>query len=335
MIAVRLAPACCACFTSDSGEKIAQPPAGIGRGRAVVFNPVAEHAHARLKVRVIKSVVRAGIDNESTGGPSLPQSATLLEQAVAGVQSSRSPMRMSVGISGRAAVMMQGGLNATAARNCRSPRWVNNSDDRARHREGQPAAGREADRGHALRIDESLAAQENEGSVGVRPAPREGGERGRCAGVFDAARRIAVDEQEDIAPPNKIIGQLLLGRLMHPAAAVQSDHCGERPRAIGPRELALDALAHNEPAGNEPLGCAVECDALQRRGRGIGRERAQNPAERQRERGYNLTVPGNGVSRRLPAAATGAPVGRAKRSAQLTSARRRRREIREIENIAE
>src|SRR3954452_20407640 len=53
----------------------------------------------------------------STGGPSLPQLAVLSEQSAAGVQSSRAPMKMSVGISGRAMACLHGGLNATAARN--------------------------------------------------------------------------------------------------------------------------------------------------------------------------------------------------------------------------
>src|SRR5689334_16470063 len=55
----------------------------------------------------------------STGGPSVPQLATLLEQSAAGVQSSRSPMKISVGIPGRAAATRHGGLNAAAARNCK------------------------------------------------------------------------------------------------------------------------------------------------------------------------------------------------------------------------
>ena len=36
----------------------------IVRCLAVVFHPVIKQAHAGLKVRVIESVVRAGIDNE-------------------------------------------------------------------------------------------------------------------------------------------------------------------------------------------------------------------------------------------------------------------------------
>src|SRR5258707_6014258 len=53
----------------------------------------------------------------SIDGPSLPQLATLSEQSAAGVQSSRAPMKMSVGIPGRAPASRHGGLNAAAARN--------------------------------------------------------------------------------------------------------------------------------------------------------------------------------------------------------------------------
>jgi hypothetical protein len=99
--------------------------------------------------------------------------------------------------------------------------------------------------------------------------------------VLDPARGIAVDQQQDIAAGDKLIDQPLLGGVMHPGTAVQSDDGGKRAGAIGPRQIALDAHARNEPARQGLLGGAVEFDALQRRGRCIGDQRAQDAAERQ------------------------------------------------------
>ena len=67
--------------------------------------------------------------------------------------------------------------------------------------------------------------------------------RDRCQ-----TRCIAVDEQDDIAPGDKFIGQFLLCRVVHPGTAVQSDDRRKRPCAIRPGQIALDALAQNERA---------------------------------------------------------------------------------------
>jgi hypothetical protein len=56
-------------------------------------------------------------------------------------------------------------------------------------------------------------------------------------------RSIAVDEQDDIAPGNKIIGQLLLCRVVHPGTAVQHDDSGKRTCAIRLGQIALDAVS--------------------------------------------------------------------------------------------
>src|SRR5438552_379936 len=44
-----------------------------------------------------------------------------------------------------------------------------------RHIERNPGASREADQSDTLWIDEALASQEDQGAVGIRPAPHEGG----------------------------------------------------------------------------------------------------------------------------------------------------------------
>ena len=75
-----------------------------------------------------------------------------------------------------------------------------------RHREGGPTALREADRGHPLRIDEGLASQERETTIGIWRAPASSGEKTTPgAGLFYAARCKAIDEQDDKAPGDKLI----------------------------------------------------------------------------------------------------------------------------------
>src|SRR4029079_13332851 len=88
---------------------------------------------------------------------------------------------------------------------------------------GNPGARREAKGSHALRVNEGLASQEEQSPVGIRSAFEEGGKRARLADLIDTARRIAVDKQDDIAPGDKVAGQFLLCRVMHPGTAVQHD----------------------------------------------------------------------------------------------------------------
>src|SRR5262245_16620116 len=62
-------------------EKRAQAVIYVGRSRAVVFQPVPEQREARLEVRVIERMVRAGISHQLDGrtvvkmagtGPAIP-----------------------------------------------------------------------------------------------------------------------------------------------------------------------------------------------------------------------------------------------------------------------
>src|SRR5262249_10332463 len=111
--------------------------------------------------------------------------------------------------------------------------------------EGNPSTCREADQSQTVSIDEGLASQEVESPVCIPPAHEEGFKRGRCAGVFYATRCIAVDEQDDVTPRDKFIGQPLPYGVMHPGTAMQSDDGGKRACAIGLGQIALDALARN------------------------------------------------------------------------------------------
>ena len=153
------------------------------------------------------------------------------------------------------------------------------------HRQSYASASREADHSHALRIDEGLASKEEESPVGIRPAPEESRKRARCAGVVDATRCIAVDEQDDIAPSDECIGKLLPRRLVHPSAAVQADDGGNRARAGGLGQLAPYALAGDAFARNKPLRGALKLHALQRCGPGISRQRRQAMAQHQHDCG--------------------------------------------------
>ena len=103
--------------------------------------------------------------------------------------------------------------------------------------------------------------------------------------ICTAARCIAVDEQDDIARGHKLIGQPLLGGLMHPATAVQSDDGRKRACAIWPGQIALYALAQDNCARKELLRGAFELDGLQRRSTCISRQRMDGAPKYQRYRG--------------------------------------------------
>ena len=77
-------------------------------------------------------------------------------------------------------------------------------------------------------------------------------------------RCIAVDQQDDVTPGDKFVGQPLLCRVMHSGAAVQSDNGGKRARAVGLGQIAVYAVASDKPAGYKPLRGAFKLDALQR-----------------------------------------------------------------------
>src|SRR5215207_4149625 len=157
-------------------EKLVQAVTCIVRCLAVVFHPVTKQGPAGLEVRVIESMVRAGIDNELDW------------------RSIVAPAVDSIGAVCRRRPIVEG-PNEDERRYPRTcpcpPTWrierrrrpephVAWRDERferigLRHREGNPSASREADRRHTLRIDEGLASQEDESPVGIRLAPEENG----------------------------------------------------------------------------------------------------------------------------------------------------------------
>jgi len=101
-----------------------------------------------------------------------------------------------------------------------------------RHRECGPIGLRESDCGHVVdrrRSGEPRTREHHRHLTGVRSS----GEKSTpAAGMFYAARCKAIDEQDDIVPGDKLIGQPSLRRVMHPSTAVQSDDRGkQRPRA--------------------------------------------------------------------------------------------------------
>src|SRR5437879_263811 len=72
---------------------------------------------------------------------------------------------------------------------------------------------------------------------------------------------------------------------MHPGTAVQSDDGGIRACAIGLGQIALNAVAPNEPARNKPLRGAFKLYALQRCGPCISHRRTYDAPEHQYQRG--------------------------------------------------
>ena len=160
-----------------------------------------------------------------------------------------------------------------------------------RHREGNPSASREADRSHTVWIDEGLASQEDKSPVGIRRAPEKGGNRARFAGVLYPTRSIAVDEQDDIAPGNKVIDQLLLCRVMHPGTAVQPNDGGKRSCTIGLGQIALYAVARNDLDQIEPLRGAFKLHTLQGCGPCISRQRTYDAPKHQHYHGLESDCP--------------------------------------------
>ena len=125
---------------------------------------------------------------------------------------------------------------------------------------------READRGHTLWVDEGLASQEGQGTIGIRPAHAGDVRISTSAGVLYTPRGKAIDQQNDITPANKFIDQFSLCRVGHAGTAMQPDDRGKRPSPLGLGQIPLYVVAPNEPARNEPLISAFKLYALQRRG---------------------------------------------------------------------
>ena len=74
------------------------PAARIGGCLLVIFRPATKCGSAGLELRVVETVVIAGVDDLLDRHPvSVPQASIFWEQSAAGVHSSRAPIRMSVG----------------------------------------------------------------------------------------------------------------------------------------------------------------------------------------------------------------------------------------------
>ena len=159
-------------------EKLVQAVICVVRRLAVVFQPVTEQGPAGLEVRVIETMVRAGIDDQLDRRPVV------------------APAGDSIGTVCRRRPIVEGANEdecgypgtcpcETARRIERSRRpepqvaWRDEQFERIglRHPERGPSALREADRGHTLWIDKSLASQEGETTIGIRRAVASYGEK--------------------------------------------------------------------------------------------------------------------------------------------------------------
>ena len=123
-------------------EELVQAVTCIVRCLAIVFHPVIKQGHAGLKVRVIESVVRAGIDNELEWRPVVAPAGDFI-----GAVCRRRPIVEGAneddrGIPGRAMACLHGGLNAAAARNRKLLGGANSSNElgSAAERATQPPA---------------------------------------------------------------------------------------------------------------------------------------------------------------------------------------------------
>src|SRR6476620_1723661 len=156
-------------------EKLVQAVTCIVRCLAVVFYPVIKQGHAGLELRVIESVVRAGIDNELDWRPLVALAGDFI-----GAVCRRRPIIEGANEDERGYARTRHGLLAWRIERRRRPEpqvaWRIEAFERIglRRRQGNPTACREADRSHAVWIDEGLASQEDESPVGIRPATEEG-----------------------------------------------------------------------------------------------------------------------------------------------------------------
>src|SRR4051794_30802433 len=198
-------------------EKLVQAMSRVVRRRAVVFQPVTKQYRSGLELRVIETMIRAGINDEIDWRPVVTPAGNFI-----GAVRRRRPIVEVPNEDERGHPGARHCLPTWRVERCRRPesRVALRRDELVKRmglRDGErnPSACREADRRHTLSIDERLASQEVESAVSIRPALDEGCKRGRCAGVFYATRCVAVDEQDDIAPRDKFIYQLLSCRLMH------------------------------------------------------------------------------------------------------------------------
>src|SRR5437764_9880775 len=159
-------------------EELVQAVTCIVRCLAIVFHPVIKQGHAGLKVRVIESVVRAGIDNELEWRTVVAPAGDFI-----GAVCRRRPIVEGANEDDRGYPRTRHGLLTWRIERSRRPEpqvaWRGEQLERIglRRGEGNPTACREADRSHTVWIDEGLASQEDESPVGIRPAPEEGDKR--------------------------------------------------------------------------------------------------------------------------------------------------------------
>ena len=158
-------------------EKLAQAVTCIVRCLAVVFQPVTKHGPAGLEVRVIEAM-GTGIDNQLDWRPVVAPAGDFI-----GAVCRRRPIVERPNEDERGYRRTRRCLLTWRIERNRRPEpqiaWRVEQFERPglRHREGNPTACREADRSHALGIDEGLVSQEDESPVGIRPTPEEGGKR--------------------------------------------------------------------------------------------------------------------------------------------------------------
>src|SRR5262249_3415804 len=94
-----------------------------------------------------------------------------------------------------------------------------------------------------------------------------------------------VDEQDDIAPGNKVIRQLLLCRVMHPGTAVQSNDGGKRSGTLGLGQKAPNAVARDNLDRIEPFGGAFKLPTPPGGGPCISRQRTYDAPKQKCDRG--------------------------------------------------
>ena len=160
-------------------EKLVQAVTCIVRCLAVVFQPVTQHGSAGLKVRVIETVVRAGIHNKLDWRPVVAPGGDFVGTVCRRRPIVECPDKDERGYRRTRRCL----LTWRVERSRRLEPQVAGRDEQferiwLRDREGHPSPCREADRSHALWIDEGLASQEDKSPVGIPRAPDDGGKRG-------------------------------------------------------------------------------------------------------------------------------------------------------------
>src|ERR1700722_1495673 len=159
-------------------EKPVQAAICVVRCRGFVFQPMTKHYRSGLEVRVIESVMRAGIDNELDWRSVVAPASDFI-----GAVCRRRPIVEGPDEDERGYPRTRSCLPTWRIERRRRPepqvaRRVEQFERIGlRHKEANPSARREADRRHTAWIDEGLASQEEESPVGIRPAPEEGGKR--------------------------------------------------------------------------------------------------------------------------------------------------------------